>query len=62
MNKYHTLGTSTIHSTPETNIPEPKPKVTMQESAETFGGSKQRPDKQFDTVLITDALSDVRIK
>jgi hypothetical protein len=39
-------------------------KVTLQESAETFGGDKGKPraDKQFETVLITDALSDVRIK
>jgi len=46
-----------------TTVQPSKPKVTMQESAETFGGSKQkpRPDKQFEAVVITDALSDVRI-
>jgi hypothetical protein len=37
-------------------------KVTMQASAETFGGTKvsNRPDRQTDTVLITDDLADVR--
>ena len=61
----HLCRTVAISTTPpatDTTIPQPKPKVTLQESAETFGGSKQRPDKQFDTVLITDALSDVRVK
>jgi hypothetical protein len=37
-------------------------KVTMQASAETFGGAKgkYRPDKQTENVLITDDLADVR--
>ena len=37
-------------------------KVTMQASAETFGGTKtsNRPDRQTDTVVITDDLADVR--
>ena len=37
-------------------------KVTMQASAETFGGTKvsNRPDRQTETVLITDDLVDVR--
>lgn len=35
----------------------------MQNSAQTFGGAKQkhRPDKQREPVIITDALADVRI-
>lgn len=41
-------------------------KVTMQPSAKTFGASdkrKHRPDyPKNDKVMITDALSDVRIK
>jgi hypothetical protein len=62
-----TAATTTEIATTTTMTPSKNtrgPKVMQQESAESFSGEKIkiRADKQSEPVLITDALSDVRIK
>jgi hypothetical protein len=48
----------------KSNKSEKKPKVTMQQSVNTFGAdrSKRQEYPKNDKVMITDALSDVRVK